>query len=242
MNVNGVKRLVAGDGKPLLRRMTWLDGLFWLTGAAIFANLYLIFLWVPTEVIQGPVQRIFYFHVPAAWVAYMAFFLVFAFSIAHLRSRNALWDHYAYSAAELGVVFTSVNIVTGIIWAKPIFGVWWTWDARLTTTALLWLIYVGYLMVGAYAVSHARESRLRAAVGILGFVVVPINYLSVRLWDTVHVEAIIAGGDDAYLSSEMWFTLMFSVVTFTLLFAFLMVLRVMLRESEANLEGMVNSS
>lgn len=209
-----------------------MDGLFAITTVLMVVNFYLIFLWVPKEAVQGNVQRIFYLHLPVAWIAYLAFFLVFIFSVLHLRKRSGRWDRWAYSSAELGVVFTSVTIVSGIIWAKPIFGVWWTWDARLTTTALLWLIYVGYLMVGAYSESAEKSSRLRAAVGILGFVVVPINYLSVYLWDTVHVEPIIGGGEESFLSSEMYTTLMFSLFTFTLLFFVLLKVRVMLRSSE----------
>jgi heme exporter protein C len=236
--MNEVRHMKAQARNSGLGRVTWLEALFWLTAVALFVDLYLIFVWVPKEVVQGNVQRIFYFHVPAAWIAYLAFFLVFLFSIFHIRGRNPRWDHYAYSAAELGVVFTSANIVTGIIWAKPIFGVWWVWDARLTTTALLWLIYMGYLMVGAYSVGQGKASRLRAAVGILGFAIVPMNYLSVSLWDTVHVEPIVAGGDDSYLSSEMWSTLMFSLVTFTLFFVFLLIVRITLRESEAEMEEM----
>lgn len=209
-----------------------MDALFALTTILMVVNLYLIFLWVPKEAVQGNVQRIFYLHLPVAWISYLAFFLVFIFSALHLRKRNGKWDRWAHSCAELGVVFTSVTIVSGIIWAKPIFGVWWTWDARLTTTALLWLIYVGYLMVGAYSESPEKSSRLRAAVGILGFVVVPINYLSVYLWDTVHVEPIIGGGEESFLSSEMYTTLMFSLFTFTLLFFVLLKVRVMLRGNE----------
>ena len=162
--MNEAKPIKAESSRSSLPRLTWLDGLFWVTAVAIFVDLYLIFLWVPKEAIQGNVQRIFYFHVPAAWIAYLAFFLVFLFGIIHLRTRKPRWDHYAYSAAQFGVVFTSVTLVTGIIWAKPIFGVWWVWDARLTTTALLWLVYVGYLMVGAYAVSPDKASRPRSCV------------------------------------------------------------------------------
>lgn len=213
-------------------RFGWMDGLFAITTVLMVVNFYFIFLWVPKEAVQGNVQRIFYLHLPVAWIAYLAFFLVFIFSVLHLRGRSGRWDKWAYSSAELGVVFTSVTIVSGIIWAKPIFGVWWTWDARLTTTALLWLIYIGYLMVGAYSESAEKSSRLRAAVGILGFVVVPINYLSVYLWDTVHVEPIIGGGEESFLSSEMYTTLMFSLFTFTLLFFVLLKTRVMLRSSE----------
>ena len=215
-----------------------MDGFFALTTVLMIVNFYLMFLWVPKEAVQGNVQRLFYLHLPAAWIAYLAFFLVFLFSILHLWKRSARWDRWAHSSAELGVVFTSVTIVSGIIWAKPIFGVWWTWDARLTTTALLWLIYVGYLMVGAYSESPEKSSRLRAAVGILGFVVVPINYISVDLWDTVHVERIVGGGEESYLSSEMYTTLMFSLATFTLLFFVLLKVRVMLRNSEETAAGL----
>ena len=214
------------------RRFGWMDGLFAIATVLMVVNFYLILLWAPKEAVQGNVQRIFYLHLPVAWIAYLAFFLVFIFSVLHLRKRSGRWDRWAYSSAELGVVFTSVTIISGIIWAKPIFGVWWTWDARLTTTALLWLIYVGYLMAGAYSESPEKSSRLRAAVGILGFVVVPINYLSVYLWDTVHVEPIIGGGEESFLSSEMYATLMFSLFTFTLLFFVLLKVRVMLRSSE----------
>ena len=220
------------------RKLSWMDGFFALTTVLMIVNFYLMFLWVPKEAVQGNVQRLFYLHLPAAWIAYLAFFLVFLFSILHLWKRSARWDRWAHSSAELGVVFTSVTIVSGIIWAKPIFGVWWTWDARLTTTALLWLIYVGYLMVGAYSESPEKSSRLRAAVGILGFVVVPINYISVDLWDTVHVERIVGGGEESYLSSEMYTTLMLSLATFTLLFFVLLKVRVMLRNREETAAGL----
>ena len=213
-----------------------MDLFFLVTTVLMLVNMYLIFVWVPKEAVQGNVQRIFYLHLPAAWISYLAFFLVSVFSILHLWKRSARWDRWAYSSAELGVVFTTVTIVSGIIWAKPIFGVWWTWDARLTTTALLWLIYVGYLMVGAYSESAAKSSRLRAAVGILGFVVVPINYLSVYLWETVHVRPVVAG--EGQLSSEMWTTVMFSLVAFTVLFALLLKVRVSLRRSEEIASGL----
>lgn len=220
------------ENKPQKAKLSWVDGLFALIVIALVVDFFLIFLWVPKEAMQGNVQRIFYLHVPAAWVAYIAFLLVFICSIFYLRNRHPRWDRYAHSAAELGMMFTSVNIITGIIWAKPIFGVWWVWDARLTTTALLWLIYIGYLMVGSYSLSQSKAANLRSAVGILGFAVVPINYLSVRLWDTVHVEPIIAGGDESYLSSKMLFTLIFSVATFTLMFVFLFIVRSLLRRVE----------
>ena len=213
------------------RRLTWMDGLFALTTALMLVNLYLIFIWSPTEANQGNVYRLFYLHVPAAWIAYLAFLLVFIFSVLRLWRRNQRWDRYAYSCAELGVVFTSVTLVTGIVWAKPINNIWWEWEPRLTTTALLWFIYIGYLMVGAYADSQTRAPRLRAVIGILGFIVVPINYMSVYLWETVHVKPVTVG-EEANLPRDMWIALLFSLVTFTLLFFVLVKTRVMLRKIE----------
>jgi len=122
-----------------------------LCGILFIVALYLVFMWVPTEANQGIVQRVFYFHVPSAWVAFLAFFLVFLGGLVYLKKRDPRWDIMAYSAAEIGVVFTTITLISGVIWAKPIWFVWWTWDARLTSTLVLWLMYVGYLLVRAYA-------------------------------------------------------------------------------------------
>src|SRR4030042_5901728 len=134
------------------------------------AALYLVFIYVPTEATMGVVQRIFYFHVPVAWVAFLAFFVVFVGSILYLWKRESKWDILAYSSAEVGIVFTTLVLITGPLWAKPTWGVWWVWDARLTTTLVLWLIYLAYLMVRSFALEESQGARFAAVVGIVGLI------------------------------------------------------------------------
>ena len=145
-----------------------------LSGASLLlmlAALYFALVYAPTERVQGNVQRIFYFHVPLAWVAYLAFFVVFVASIAYLRTRSAWWDALARSSAEVGLLFTTLVLITGSLWARPIWGTWWSWDARLTTSLILWFIYVGYLLVRSSVADRQRGARFGAVLGIVGFVV-----------------------------------------------------------------------
>ena len=208
--------------------------LFLLVIAALMAvNLYLIFLWVPTEQNLGISQRIFYFHVPVAWVGFLAFFIVFIASIAYLIKGSERWDALAYSAAEIGVLFTSLLLIGGIIWNKPVWGVWWTWDPRLTTTLILLLIYVAYLMLRAYALRGSQAARYSAVLGIIGFVDVPIVYFAVDWWRTVHPEYVVGPrAEPGSLETSMLIVLMFSLVTFTALFAYLLIERYSLRRAE----------
>ncbi|MFQ5860676.1 MAG: cytochrome c biogenesis protein, partial [Dehalococcoidia bacterium] len=162
-----------------------------LTGVLMLVNLYLIFLWAPTDAILGEVQRVFYFHVPIAFVSLMAFFVVFLGSVLYLLRGTRRWDILAHSAAEVGVLFTTLTLITGSIWARPIWGVWWTWDPLLTTTLILWLIYVGYLMLRAYAPTLAQGARFSAVLGIVGFVDVPIVYFAANWWRSVHPERVV---------------------------------------------------
>ncbi len=127
-----------------------------------------------------------YLHVPAAWLAYLAFAVVFVASVAYLVTKRTRWDRLAAASAEIGVLFTALTIVLGSIWAKPVWGTWWTWDPRLTTTAILLLIYVGYLAVRRLSDSPARKARWAAVVGIVGFLDVPIVHLSVVWWRSLH--------------------------------------------------------
>ena len=143
-------------------------------------------LYAPTERVQGDAQRIFYVHVPLAWVAYLAFFVVFVASVAYLRTRRERWDVLALASAEVGLLFTTLVLVTGSLWARPIWGTWWSWDARLTTTLVLWLLYAGYRMVRAYAGDAARGARYAAVLGIVGFLDVPLVHQSVVWWRTLH--------------------------------------------------------
>jgi len=193
----------------------------WLLGLSLvlmIAALYLIFLYVPTEESMGVVQRIFYFHVPLAWVSFLAFFIVFLGSILYLWKRNSKWDIMASSSAEVGAVFTTLFLITGSIWAKPIWGVWWTWSPRLTTALVLWLIYLAYLLVRAYASDDQRGARFAAIVGIIGFIDVPIVALAITLWRTQHPGPVVFTSG---LAPSMLLTLLVSLAAFTALFLIL---------------------
>jgi len=211
------------------------NGLFVLSGAMMLVTLYLVFLWVPTEKNLGVSQRIFYFHVPLAWVGFLAFFFVLVGSVGYLWKRTEGWDHLAYSAAEIGVLFTTLMLITGVTWAKPVWGVWWTWDPRLTTSLILWLIYVAYLMLRAYSPRGEQGARYAAILGIAGFIDVPIVYLSIVWWRTVHPQAMVGPAATGELDSSMYRVLMVATVTFTLLFAYLLLERMSLRRSEEEL-------
>jgi heme exporter protein C len=145
-----------------------------------------IFFYAPTDALQGPVQRIFYLHVSAAIAAYGCFAVVLIGGIVYLWKENATADRLARAAALVGLVFTSVTLVMGMIWAKPIWGTYWTWDARLTSTLVLWIIYAGYLMVRRLAEPGRQSARFAAVVGIFGFIDVPVVHFSVTWWRTQH--------------------------------------------------------
>src|SRR5207249_1571180 len=154
-------------------------------------SLAAIFLYAPTERVQGQVQRIFYLHLPLAWIAYLAFFIVFVSSVLYLWKRAARWDLLGQAAAEVGLIFTSLVLITGSLWARPVWGTWWSWDARLTTTLVLWFIYVGYLMLRSYVVEERRAARYAAVLGIVGFLDVPLIHQSVTWWRTLHPEPVV---------------------------------------------------
>ncbi|MBI2868462.1 MAG: cytochrome c biogenesis protein CcsA [Chloroflexi bacterium] len=195
--------------------------------------LYMVFIFVPTEATMGVVQRIFYFHVPVAWVALFAYFVVFAGSIMYLVKRQPFWDRLAHASGEIGFVFNTMFLITGSIWAKPIWGVWWTWTPRLTSALILWFIYIGYLLVRAYAAEEAKGARFAAVVGIIGFLDVPIVILAVTLWGSVHPGPIIFEGG---LAPSMLLTLQVGIAAFTALYALLMVNNLELRRSEREIK------
>jgi len=197
------------------------------------AALYMVFVYVPTEKQTGIVQRIFYFHVPVAWVSSLAFFITFIFSILYLWKREMKWDATASASAEIGVVFTTLVLVTGPIWAKPVWGIWWTWDARLTTSLVLWLIYVAYHLVRSFATERDRGARFSAVIGIVGFVDVPIVFLAVNLWRTQHPAIIIFEGG---LVPPMLMTLLVCIGAFTMLYILLIMQSVDIKSMEADVK------
>jgi heme exporter protein C len=217
----------------------WRDGLLLSSAVLMAVTLYMIFFWVPTEINLGISQRIFYFHVPLAWIGMLSIVIVAFASIRYMMTGEEKWDSLAYSTAEFGVVFASLMLVTGVIWAKGDLGWWWTWDARLTTTLILWFIYVGYLMIRAYAPKGSQGARFGAVVALIGAVDAPIIYLATIWWRTAHPElntGPLAEDVNALGSSKIYTTLIVSMVTFTVLYVYMLMERYALRRTENALD------
>ncbi|MDD2497800.1 MAG: cytochrome c biogenesis protein [Desulfitobacteriaceae bacterium] len=181
---------------------------------------YLIFLWVPEEKTLGVVQKIFYFHVGAAWVAFFAFFIVFVFSILYLATQERRWDRVSAASAEIGTVFTTIVLVTGPIWAKSSWNTWWTWEPRLTTSLILWFIYLAYILIRISAGDIERKAKLAAVFGIIGFLDVPVVFYAVNWWSVSH--PMLFGQGKMNLASDMLLTLQVTVAAFTLLYFYLL--------------------
>jgi len=192
----------------------------WTTFFVVLTSIYLIFMWVPNERVMGSVQKIFYYHVSAAWISFMAFFVVFISGVLYLSTRNKKWDIIGVSSAEIGVLFTTIVLITGPIWARPVWNAWWTWDARLTTTLILWFIYLAYLMLRAAINEEEKKERIAAVFGIIGFIDVPIVWFSIRWWRTIHPVVLDSTG--FAMSPKMSLTLLISVISFTFLYILLL--------------------
>jgi heme exporter protein C len=215
----------------------WVGVLGWVTLAVIVgAQLFGLLVSAPDRD-MGHLQKIMYVHVPTAWAAFLAFFMVFVWSVLYLVRRREADDLLAASAAEVGAVFTALTLALGSIWGRPTWGIWWTWDPRLTTTAILLLIYVGYLALRAFTEEAERRARWSAAVGILGFLNVPIVYMSVRWWRTLHQPQSTVGTMD---TMYIW-ALLANTIAFVLLFVYLLMRRyeasVRARRAESRLEA-----
>ena len=212
--------------------------LFAVTAAGMAKALHAIFLEVPTEVTMGVVQRIFYFHAASGWVTFIAFFISALTSALYLGSKRMKWDRWAVSSAEIGVLYMSVVLVTGPIWAKPVWGIWWTWDARLTSSFVLWLIFVSYLVLRTFLVDSARRAAVSAVFSIIGFIDVPIVYMSIRWWRTQHPAPVIGGGEGSGLDRDMWMGLLWTTAALILLFVFLMYQRLQLERARQEVEAL----
>jgi len=212
--------------------------LIWAAGLVVAVALYGAFLYAPTEKTMGTIQRIFYFHATAGMMGLFAFLFVFAGSVAFLATRNLRWDRLAEASAEAGLVFNSIVLVTGPIWAKPVWGIWWTWDARLTSFFVLWFLCWAYLLLRAYVARPARRATLSAVVGILGAIDVPIVYFSIRWWRTQHPAPVIGGGDGSGLAAPMMHAFLAAFVGYALLFAVFVSLRGRLAEAETEVDAL----
>ena len=187
----------------------------------------------PTEATMGDVQRIFYYHVPSAWTAFLLFFVNFLASVWYLFRRGGVSDAIAVTTAEVGVVFCTIVLITGPIWARPVWGIWWTWDARLTSTLLLWLIYVSYLILRRFS-TGGQTPVLAAALAIFGFVDVPFVYLSIRYFRTQHPQPVIGGGGS--LHPAMWHAVLWNWLAFSALAALLCWFRYQLEAKQKAVE------
>jgi heme exporter protein C len=190
---------------------------------------------VRADAAMGDVQRLMYVHVPAAWLAMLAFFVVFIMSVLYLVQRNPRWDLIAASSAEVGVLFTALTLALGSLWGKPTWGVWWTWEPRLTTTAVMLMIYVGYLAVRSFADDPDKRARWSAIVGVVGFIDVPIVYLSVYWWRTLHQPP----SSPRSVAPEILFALLLNLLAFTVVYVYLLMRRYRLAVTERELERII---
>jgi heme exporter protein C len=210
----------------------WLSVLDFATAGVMLVATALVFLYAPEEAVMGQVQRVFYFHVSAGWVGMLGFLVAAIAGIVYLRTGRRDWDIVGLSAVEIGMAFAFINIVTGSIWARPIWNTWWTWDPRLTTATVMELIYAAYLMLRSGIEDPDRRARFGAVYAIIGFLSVPITFLSVRIFRTIH-PVVIGGGDPNAtgtfdMTPKMLQTFMFSLLAFSVFFADLLWHRVRL--------------
>lgn len=209
-----------------------------LSAVLVMVALYLALVGAPEANLQSETgryaQRIIYFHIATAWVGFLAFFVTFVAGIGYLRTGERSWDIVALSSGEIGTVFMLGVLISGSIWAKPAWGVWWVWDERLTISLIQFLVYVGYLMLRSAVEDPARRARFAAVYGIVAFVSVPINFIAIRLWRTQH--PLMFGTEEGGLGPNMMFAFFFSLITFTVWYITLMGHRIRLERLRDDVE------
>jgi heme exporter protein C len=214
------------------------SGLPLLAVGLVAVALGLAFFYAPTEAVQGDIQRLFYIHAPTAWVMYLAFIIVAAASVMVLARRDdwERWDRIAVSAAEVGLLFITLVLAVGPIWGHRVWGTWWVWDARLTSTLILWLIYAGYLIFRATSAPGERRARLSAVIGLVGALDIPVVHFAVYWWRTQHPVPTVLRTGGPELPGTMLLTLMVSLAAFTVLFAALLVMRLRIEEARQRID------
>jgi len=198
----------------------------------VIASAYAAFFIAPEERTMGLIQRIFYFHVSSAWAGFTAFFLCFLGNLLYVWKRDQKYDWLAVSGAEVGLAFTTVVLITGPIWAHPVWGIWWTWDARLTSTFVLWLLYVSYLLLRTLVDEPDRRALLSSLFGIFAFLDVPLVFGAIRWWRTQHPQPVIAGGEGSGLEHTMKLVFFFSAFAMHVFMAFLVAERYALEKMQ----------
>ena len=198
----------------------------------VLASAYASFFIAPEERTMGVIQRIFYFHVASAWAGFTAFLVCFIGNLLYVWKRAQKYDWLAVSGAEVGLAFTTVVLITGPIWAHPVWGIWWTWDARLTSTFVLWLLYVSYLLLRTLVEEPDRRALLSSLFGIFAFIDVPLVFGAIRWWRTQHPQPVIAGGQGSGLEPTMKAVFFFSAFAMHVFMAFLVAERYALEKMQ----------
>ena len=226
------------DDNSLAGTRRWAIALNALAAVALTASLYMVFFYAPTEAEMGIVQRIFYVHVPSAWVAFLAFGIVALCSLGYLWLKDERLDAIAVAAAELGVVFTTIVLITGPLWGKIAWGAWWVWEPRLTLTLLLWFIYVGFFILRGATDNPERGKRFGAILGVVGAVDIPLIHMSVQWFRSQHPKPVIMNPEGPTAAPEIVQTLLVSLLAFTLLFFSLLLARYLVERLQGRIDSM----
>ncbi len=215
------------------------DRLLGVVSVVAFSGaLVMVFAYAPREATMGEIQRIFYFHVASAWIGFFAFFVTFIAGVLYLLQGQRRWDILSLSSAEVGLAFITMTVVTGSLWARPVWGTYWTWEPRLTISAVQWLLYVAYVMLRASTPNEERVARFAAVYGVIAFVTVPLSWFAIRWWRTIHPQ-ILSGGEMA-LTPRMLHTLLVSIGAFTLVYGALLRQRIRLEDARDRLATLDN--
>ncbi len=219
-----------------MKRQWWDWGLAIASVGIFLTALGMVFLYAPREATMGEIQRIFYFHVASAWIGFFAFFVTFLTGVIYLITSQRRWDVLSLSSAEVGLAFITMTVITGSLWARPVWGTYWTWEPRLTISAVQWLLYVAYVMLRTSTLSQERVARFAAVYGIVAFVTVPLSWFAIRWWRTIHPE-ILSGGEMA-ITPRMLHTLLVSLAAFTALYVTLLRQRALLERDRDRLAAL----
>lgn len=212
----------------MMKRTHWHKVLYLLALAAVFIALWMVFCYAPMEMSMGMVQKVFFFHVAFAWIGMLSFLVAAAASVSFLSKRILFWDFLTESSIEIGLVFTLTAVISGSIWAKPIWNTWWTWDPRLTTTSIMALIYFGYLFLRKALDNKDSMRGFSALYCIAGFITVPMTFFSIRNSRSIHPVVIGTGSSGMNMTPEMFAAMVAAIIALTVLYAALLVDRIRL--------------
>ncbi|MCY0863777.1 MAG: cytochrome c biogenesis protein CcsA [Sulfobacillus sp.] len=211
----------------------------WVLLPVMLAALYLNFVWSPDDAVLGPSQRIFYFHMGSATVAGIAFTITLVASIGYLVTRKPVYDVWAAASAEIGTIFTTMLLISGILWGRAAWGIWWTWDPRLTSTVILWVLFLAYLLIREWSDNRERRARYSAILAIIAYIDVPIDYMTIRWWHSIHPVVITSQG--IQMAPRMIVAMFGSMIALSLVYIAWMAIRMRLMRAERGIEDLKNA-